>query len=225
MDAASALAKGLVIGISIAAPVGPIGLLCIRRTLAGGVGPGLASGLGAASADALYGAVAAFGLAAVSDLLASHEAALRLAGGLFLLWLGASTAFARPAAEGEGRATGPAARGGTAGALGAFLSTAALTAANPSTILSFVAVFGALGLGAAAGASAGGAGAEGQGAGAAAAMVAGVFLGSALWWLFLSLGVSAARERVGPRAMAWINRASGAVLAAFGVAALAGLIA
>jgi threonine/homoserine/homoserine lactone efflux protein len=221
MDAASTLAKGLVIGISIAAPVGPIGLLCIRRTLAGGMGLGLASGLGAASADAFYGAVAAFGLAAVSDLLVSHEAALRLVGGLFLLWLGARTAFARPPSGTEGGGTGQgtgrgAARGRAGDALGAFLSTAALTAANPSTILSFVAVFGALGLGAAA---------EGQGTGAAAAMVAGVFLGSALWWLVLSLGVSAARGRVGPRAMAWINRASGAVLAAFGVAALSGLIA
>jgi threonine/homoserine/homoserine lactone efflux protein len=208
MDPATFLTKGLVIGFSIAAPVGPIGLLCIRRTLAGGMALGFASGLGAAVADAFYGAVAAFGLAAVSDLLVSQQGILRLVGGLFLLYLGIQTFRAKPATEAAQ------ARAGAAGTFGAFLSTAALTVTNPATILSFVAVFGALGLGGSTG-----------GTGSALAMVLGVFLGSALWWLGLSFGVSFARRQVTPAAMAWINRLSGGILCAFAFYALGGLIA
>ncbi len=207
MDTLTVLLKGLLIGLSIAAPVGPIGLLCIRRTLAEGPALGFASGLGAASADAVYGAVAGFGLAAVTDLLTGGQTALRLGGGLMLLWLGWNTLRARPPAD-----AAAAGRSGAAGLLGAYASTFALTLANPATILSFVAVLGGLGL-------AGG----GHGT-AAAALVAGVFLGSALWWLALSASVGACRRRVTPTAMLWINRASGAVLGGFGVAALASLL-
>ena len=105
MDAAWFLLKGLVIGLSIAAPVGPIGLLCIRRTLAEGPAMGLATGLGAATADALYGAVAGFGLAAVSQALLGWQDALRLVGGAVLLWLGWATVRARPAEREIGRAS------------------------------------------------------------------------------------------------------------------------
>src|SRR5262245_14708867 len=125
--------RGLVIGFSIAAPVGPIGVLCIRRTLADGRVTGLAVGLGAAAADAVYGAVAGFGLTAVSALLVSQQGTMRLVGGLFLCYLGARTLLARPADH--------AAPVGGAGRLGAFLATFGLTLANPATILSFVAVF------------------------------------------------------------------------------------
>jgi threonine/homoserine/homoserine lactone efflux protein len=205
MEELSFAAKGLVLGFAIAAPVGPIGLLCIRRTLSGGMAMGLASGMGAATADAFYGALAGFGVAAVTDLLIGWQDALRLAGGLFLLWLAVSTFRASPA--------GKAARAeGAAGMLGAWFSTALLTIANPATILSFVAVFGSLGL----------VGAE-SGGGAAASLVAGVFAGSALWWLLLCGGVALARERVGGRGMVAINRVSGLVLAGFAVHALAGL--
>ncbi|MGQ9367300.1 LysE/ArgO family amino acid transporter [Azospirillum sp. ST 5-10] len=206
MESAALLVKGLLIGLSIAAPVGPIGLLCIRRTLAEGPRLGLATGLGAASADAVYGAVAGFGLAAVSDWLLGWEAGLRLFGGAVLLWLGVATMRARPPAVVT--AAPPAVRG----LVGAYATTFLLTLANPATIVSFVAVFGALGL-------AGGAG----GVHLAAALVLGVFLGSALWWLGLSSGVGAVRHHVTPTALLWINRASGAVLAAFGLAALASL--
>ena len=132
------LLRGLVIGFSIAAPVGPIGVLCIRRTLADGRATGLAVGLGAAAADAVYGAVAGFGLTAVSGLLASHEGLLRLVGGLFLCYLGIRTFLSRPADH--------AARAGGTGLLGAFAATFGLTLANPATILSFVAVFAGLGI-------------------------------------------------------------------------------
>lgn len=205
MDVLAFLAKGLLVGFSIAAPVGPIGLLCIRRTLADGAAAGFASGLGAASADAVYGAIAGFGLAAVTDWMMGWEAALRLAGGLVLLWLGLATLRARPA---ERAAETP----GAAGLAGAYASTFALTLANPATIVSFLAVFGGLGL-------AGGSDWTG-----AAALVSGVFAGSALWWLGLSTGIGLLRAKVTIRAMLWINRVSGMILMGFGVVALATLL-
>lgn len=206
MDVVVLFLKGAAIGVSIAAPVGPIGLLCIRRTLADGPATGLATGLGAATADAAYGAIAGFGLAAVTDLLVGWQAALRLVGGMVLIWLGIATMRARPA---ERAAEAPTAYG----LAGAYASTVLLTLANPATIISFVAVFGALGL------------AEmGAGTVGAAALVLGVFLGSALWWLALSAGVGVFRRRVTPMVMLWINRMSGAVLAVFGLFALTAIL-
>ena len=198
------LAGGLLIGFSIAAPVGPIGLLCIRRTLAEGRAVGLLSGLGAATADSLYGAVAGFGLTFVADFLAEQRVWLRLVGGLFLLYLGLRTFLA-----------GPAERAATArgfGLLGAYASPFALTLTNPTTILSFAAIFAGLGV---AGASAG--------YGSAGLLVFGVLLGSALWWCLLSGGVGFFRDRVTPRALRWVNRLSGAMILAFGVVALLSL--
>jgi threonine/homoserine/homoserine lactone efflux protein len=193
--------RGLVIGLSIAAPVGPIGVLCIRRTLANGRLQGLVSGLGAATADATYGAVAGFGLTAFSSLLVNQQFWLRLVGGLFLVYLGARTVLTRPALE-------PAAAGGL-GLAGAYLSTLALTLTNPLTILSFAAVFAGLGLASGVGNYAG-----------AAALVLGVLLGSAAWWLILSTAVSRLRARFDLRAMRWVNVVSGAVIVGFGVVAL-----
>jgi threonine/homoserine/homoserine lactone efflux protein len=198
------LLKGLVIGFSIAAPVGPIGVLCIRRTLADGRAVGFAAGLGAATADALYGAVAGFGLTAVSGLLGAQQGLLRAVGGLFLCWLGARAFLARPAAE-----SAPV-RG--TGLPGAWASTFLLTVTNPMTILSFAAVFAGLGVGAA-----------GSDFVAAATLVLGVFAGSALWWLLLSGVVGVLRQRVTPRGLRWVNRASGAIIAGFGLLALLSL--
>ena len=199
------LLRGLVIGFSIAAPVGPIGVLCIRRTLADGRAVGFAAGLGAATADALYGAVAGFGLTVVSTALVGRQGWLRLIGGAFLCWLGARTFLARPA-EAAAQAAGG------AGLLGAYASTLVLTLTNPMTILSFAAVFAGLGLGAA-----------GGGYGAAAVLVLGVFAGSALWWLALSGAVGLLRHRVTPRGLRWVNRASGTIIAGFGLLALLSL--
>ena len=192
--------RGLLIGFAIAAPVGAIGVLCIRRTLAHGRVIGLATGLGAATADALYGAVAAFGLTAVTAFLASQAEWLRLAGGAILLVLGWRTFRAEPAectAQDETRVWP------------AYASTFVLTLTNPSTIISFAAVFAGLGLA--------GAG-RGQGAGW---LVLGVFCGSAAWWLLLSGVVGLMRERVGARTMLWVNRVSGVVIAGLGVVAIA----
>ena len=198
------LLRGLLIGLSIAAPVGPIGVLCIRRTLADGRWVGLATGLGAATADATYGAVAGFGITIVSSLLLSHQTGIRLIGGLFLCYLGIKTFITAPAenaASVEGH-----------GLFRAYGSAMALTLTNPTTILSFAAIFA--GLGAVAGSHA---------AGGAALLVLGVLLGSALWWLVLTHLVSTLRARITGPHLRWVNRVSGGILAGFGLLAFASL--
>ncbi|MEW6569189.1 MAG: LysE family translocator [Chloroflexota bacterium] len=197
--------RGLAIGFSIAAPVGPIGVLCIRRTLADGRWIGFVSGMGAATADAVHGSIAAFGVTVLSRVLVDQQAWLRLIGGLFLAYLGLQTFFSRPA-EAAANVT-------RSGAFEAYASTLALTLTNPLTILSFAAIYAGLGA------------ASGQASPARAAwMVAGVFLGSGAWWLTLSSGVSLLRPLSSPRALGWVNRLSGLVLAAFGVAILLGAL-
>lgn len=199
------LLKGLLIGLSIAAPVGPIGLLCIKRSLGHGMAAGLATGLGAATADGFYGAVAGFGLAAISGFIAAQQTPLRLLGGLVLLWLGLSSFRERPAAEktvAEGRSL-----------LADYATTVLLTLANPATIISFAAVFASVGLSETAGSYA-----------KAASFVAAVFVGSALWWVVLSAAVSLVRTKLSPGAIRWINRGSGLVLVGFGVSAWASLL-
>jgi len=200
----STLGRGAVLGFSIAAPVGPIGVLCIRRTLAEGRASGLATGLGAAAADGVYGAIAALGLTWITSILVRQQDWVRGFGGAFLLWLGIATLLARPSER--------AAEAGGRGAAGAFATTFVLTLTNPMTILSFVAVFAGLGLGAGVGS-----------VHASLALVAGVVLGSAAWWLLLSAAVDRLRSRFDPRALVWVNRISGAIIAAFGVVALASL--
>ena len=200
------LLRGFIIGFSIAAPVGPIGVLCIRRTLADGRAVGFAAGLGAATADALYGAVAGFGLTAVSAIRVGQQGWLRLLGGVFLCWLGVRTFLAPPATEAARAARG-------SGLAGAYASTLVLTLTNPLTILSFAAVFAGLGVG--------GAGGDYR---AAAVLVLGVFAGSALWWLALSGAVGLLRHRVTPQGLRWVNRASGTIIAGFGLLALLSLL-
>ncbi len=205
MSLAAFFVRGLVIGFAIAAPVGPIGILCIRRTLAHGRLAGFVSGLGAATADAAYGAVSGFGLTFVAGFLIGQQDWLRLVGGAFLLYLGVRTFVARPtdrSADAQGT-----------GLLGAYASTLALTLTNPMTILSFAAIFAGLGL----------AGAAGNYA-SASTLVLGVFLGSAAWWFILSAGAGAVRERMTPAGLRWVNRASGAIIAGFGLLALGGLL-
>jgi threonine/homoserine/homoserine lactone efflux protein len=218
------LLKGLAIGLAIAAPVGPIGVLCIRRTFADGHAAGFATGLGAATADALYGAVAGFGLTAIADFVLGWQMQLQLAGGAFLLALGVKTFFGKPSSE--------SARMQGIGLAAAWATTVVLTLANPATILSFAAVFAGAGLGQ-----------HVHGFDDALALVVGVFAGSAAWWLLLSWFVaryarkhpdfaSLADNRVGgavvtgltlgfaSKNLVRINQVSGVLLAAFGVAAV-----
>jgi threonine/homoserine/homoserine lactone efflux protein len=194
-------ARGLAIGVAIAAPVGPIGLLCIRRTLANGRLAGFVSGMGAATADACYGSVAALGLTAISSAIVAHQSVVRLVGGVFLCYLGARMALSHPAMESSDGAVGSLAA--------AFGSTLALTLTNLTTILSFTAVFAGLGLGTMTGDR-----------GSAVLMVCGVFLGSALWWLLLSGVVGFFRHALTVERLRWVNRLSGAMLLGFGVFSL-----
>jgi threonine/homoserine/homoserine lactone efflux protein len=195
--------QSLLIGFSIAAPVGPIGVLCIRRTLVYGLMAGLLSGLGAATADAVYGAIAGFGLTLISGVLVEQSWWIRLVGGLFLCYLGIATLLSYPAEE--------AARTGTdtRSLLGTYASTVFLTLTNPVTILAFIGIFAGLGLVD-----------TGGDYGMAAVMVFGVFCGSALWWLLLSGGVSLVRSRFNFKGLRWLNKISGAILLIFGIIAL-----
>jgi threonine/homoserine/homoserine lactone efflux protein len=192
--------RGLVLGFTIAAAVGPISLLVIRRTLAEGRVVGLVSGLGVATADGTYGAIAAFGLTAVTDLLVDWRRALGVIGGAFLLWLAWRTFTAVP-----GDAADPDRRRGLPGA---YLSTLGLTLTNPMTILSFAALF--VGLGVTGGDPAG-----------ATVLTLGVFAGSALWWVVLTTVVSAFRSRLTPSGMRRVNMASGLLIGTFAVVAIA----
>ena len=199
------LLRGLGLGFAIAAPVGPIGVLCIRRTLADGRLVGFVTGLGAATADATYGAIAAFGVSAVTAALVGLRLWIHLLGALFLAWLSVRTLLARPS---EKAATASAM--GRGGLLAAWASTVGLTLTNPATIITFAAVFAGLGL-------------VGVGYTAAALTVAGVFMGSALWWLVLSSGVSLVRARFDARAMRVVNIISGLLLMGFATLALVSL--
>ena len=205
--------KGILIGFSIAAPVGPIGVLCIRRTLASGRLAGLLSGLGAATADAFYGLLSAGSLTVISGFLIGHQAWLRLVGGVFLGYLGVKTFLTRPAAVLENGSEPKA-----ISRLKDYSSTLLLTLTNPMTILSFAAIFGGLGLGSPSGGSAP------AGFMPAASLVGGVFLGSAAWWTLLSSGLSLLRQKVSGGLLVWVNRISGLVIAGFGAAALLSII-
>lgn len=203
MDPAIAL-RGFVLGFTIAAAVGPISLLVIRRTIAQGQLYGLASGLGVATADATYGAIAAFGLGAITDVLVDARQVLGLVGGVFLLWLAWRTIRSAPTEA----ASVSTRRGGYAGA---YLSILGLTLANPMTILSFGALFA--GLGVTSGAT-----------GDAVLVVAGVLLGSTAWWVVLTTVVGTLRTRVTPAWIHRINIVSGVIIGAFALVAVASAV-
>jgi threonine/homoserine/homoserine lactone efflux protein len=200
--------KAALIGLSIAAPVGPIGLLCIQRTLTHGMRIGFISGLGAAVADAIYGAIGAFGLAALTQTFVALTTPLTVLGAGFLAWLGLRTWRATPTAQAAtaGNETERASPGK------AFASVLALTLMNPATILSFIAVFAAIG------------GSAAPDSRAAGIMVLGVFVGSALWWLTLSMGIATVRHKISPRLMQQINRGAGLFLIVFAAWQLGGLL-
>jgi threonine/homoserine/homoserine lactone efflux protein len=199
--------RGLLIGLSVAIPVGPMALLCMRRTLAFGFGAGFTSGVGVATADAIYGAVAAFGLTSISSFLVDFQDIVRFGGGLFLIYLGIGIFRSHPAQ------TETAAPLGTLRGAGAFASTLGLTLTNPTTILSFAAIFSGFGIAA-----------KSDGADSATALVLGVFLGSVFWWLILVTGVGRLRGWLTGERLSAINRACGVAIGTFGILALWGAI-
>ncbi len=207
MDA-SFLLRGAIIGVSIAAPVGPIGILCIRRSLTAGRAAGLATGLAATVADVVYGAIAAFGLTSVAALLLDYLDAIRLVGGLALLYLGWKTFRQPPLDPGLARAGDY-----VDTPWGAFVSTLAVAITNPITIVLFAGIFAGLGV-------SGGAGSRGD----AGLLVLGVGLGSGGWWVLLSGGADIARRWVTARVLQMINRVAGLVILGFAVYALLAVI-
>jgi threonine/homoserine/homoserine lactone efflux protein len=200
------LLKGIAVGIVIAVPVGPVGVLCVRRTIFEGRLFGFLSGLGAASADTIFGIVAGFGLTVISDVLLDYQTWLRAAGGLFLVYVGVSalrkhiTRCEAPERNAENL-------------LSAYLSTFALTITNPVTIIAFLGIFA-------------GAGFTGEEAtlGRAGMLVAGVLLGSLIWWLGISLGAGLFRKSFGERHLVLLNRISGGVLTLSGIGLLTSLL-
>ncbi|MQX35949.1 LysE family translocator [Roseospira navarrensis] len=196
------LIKGIIIGFAIAAPVGPVGVLCIRRALADGRVAAFVAGLGAAVADTFYGAVAAWGLTLVTDFLNNHETTLSVVGGVFLLYLGWATFRARtemlPTPDTH------------IGLVRDFVSTFLITLTNPATILAFMAVF----------ASITAVQMRNPMSMDAGLLILGVFVGSAAWWGLLSAVTGSVRDRFSPRWLRWLNQGSGVALAVFGVAVL-----
>jgi threonine/homoserine/homoserine lactone efflux protein len=198
------------VGLAIAAPVGPMGMLCIRRTLTGGPRAGLAIGFGIATGDAVYGLIAALGLVGISQFMLAYDRPLHLLAGLFLLYLGVRTLLQKPAADisnGNGNGNGDAklAQVGRAGALRAYASSLLLTLTNPQTVIMFAALFTTL---------------APRGAFSstiALTTVAGVFAGSIAWWCFLVTVVSLARHAIGSKLRVAIDRVVGFMLAAFGI--------
>ena len=197
-------AKGLLFGFLLAATVGPMWVLCFRRTVAQGALAGFVSGMGIAVADGLYGAVAAFGLSAISGFLLEQRFWLGLIGGVFLLYLGTKCLTANPVPVQESRQE-------KTGLGQAFLSTLGLTLANPPTILAFAAIFAGLGL-------------VSNDYGAAALVVLGVFLGSASWWLVLAAAAGRLRGRIGPALFRAINIVSGLSILGFAIWQLAAVL-
>ncbi|MBB5463815.1 LysE family translocator [Paraburkholderia sp. Cpub6] len=196
------------VGLAIAAPVGPMGMLCIRRTLSGGPRAGLAIGFGIASGDAAYGLIAALGLVGISQFMLAYDRPLHLLAGLFLLYLGVRALLQKPStqtADGNGNGNGKLAQIGRAGALRAYASALLLTLTNPQTVIMFAALFTTL---------------APRGAfspAIALTTVGGVFAGSIAWWCCLVTMVSLARHAIGSRLRVAIDRVVGLTLAAFGV--------
>jgi threonine/homoserine/homoserine lactone efflux protein len=194
------LIKGVIIGLSIAVPVGPIGILCIRRTLAQGRITGFLSGLGAATADAFYGAIAGFGITFLLNFLIGQQTWFRLIGGVLLCVLGLRIFVSKPAEGGDSfKESTP---------WSAYLSTFFLTLTNPMTILFFAAVFAGVGMG----------GASNHYV-SAAILILGIFTGSALWWLILSGFMGLLKGIFNSKRLRWLNRISGLIIMGFGLVA------
>jgi threonine/homoserine/homoserine lactone efflux protein len=194
------LVKGVLVGIVIALPVGPVGVLCVRRTLFEGPSYGFVSGLGAATADTIFGIVAGFGLTIVRDVLLRYQDWLGAAGGVFLIYVGVR-ALVR-GGDGEPEPVEDEAL------FAAYASTFALTITNPITILAFAGIFAKVGV------------SEHGGFLDTGVLVGGVFVGSLLWWLGLSFGIAWLRRVTGTVRLVWLNRISGGILGVSGLGLL-----
>lgn len=202
------MVTGIAIGIAVAAPIGPVNLIVIRRTLRFGSLVGFLSGAGAAVGDGIFAAIAGFGLTAAIEFVVRHEQTLQLVGGIFLIVLGLHTFRAHPhlGDEGPEKLSGATAR--------VAATTFVLTITNPATMLGFIAIFGGIS----------GFTAQGQSYAHAATLVGSVFGGSALWWAGLSGFVSLFRQRMNDRLLEIVNHVSGGLITIFGVVVLGRVI-
>lgn len=198
------LIEGILIGFVVAVPVGPLGLLCINRALLLGPVTGLVSGLGVATADALAAGIAALGISFVEEFLSDHQVILRLVGGVVLVYLGLSIYNAKPKQQPPPTSVN--------GLLSAYATTFFLTFSNPVTILSFIAIYAGWHVESMSGRYV-----------SAAILTSGVFIGSALWWVALFVGLTAFREKFSLRIVGWVQRLSGALIAGFGLVVLLSL--
>jgi len=193
------LAKGVLAGVAISAPVGPVTMLCVARTIANGRAGGIISGLGAGTVDTIYGAIAGFSVSFIIGFLVREETWIRLGGGALLAALGVRYYFLKPGTP-QKEASGP--------SRSAYVSAFLLNLANPTVVLSFLAVLTALGLG------------RHKSWGQDLALVAGIFVGAMLWWILLAAITAHFRDRFNHRIMLWMNRLSGLAMGGFGVATL-----
>ena len=193
--------KGFVIGFSIAMAVGPIGLLCIRNSLTKGFLQGFATGLGAACADMMYGAVAGFGVVAITSFLVGWRLLFQLIGGLFLCYLGINMLRVKEIREKEDRTQGS--------FWTIFTTTFFLTMTNPMTIISFIAMYAGIGVGA-----------SDSTLLSACFVTGGVFSGSALCYLMISFFSSLFRENLTPSGVVWLNRMSGCIILGYGITSI-----
>ncbi len=197
--------KGIVVGFAVAAPVGPVAVLCIRRTLANGLISGFATGVGAAVADMFYGAVAALGIGFVADLLAEHQIAFRLLGGVVLVFMATRMLRATPPEHKDND---------TGNRLGDFFSALVVTGTNPVTLVAFGVVFSAIGVATA-----------DDNIDSGSALIAGVLVGATAWWFSLA-GLTALFSRfVGTFPILWVNRISAAIVLSSGVFVLIAAVA
>ena len=196
--------KGILIGFAMAVPIGPIGIMCIRKTLTEGRLRGLIIGLGAATADLFYGCVAAFGLTIISDTLNSHRFWIRIIGGALLFFLGIKTFLAQP--------KDPKIKISGSGRLRSFFTVVVLTLTNPLTIFAFIAVFAAFGLG------------DGLSFISAVVLVAGVFIGSCLWFFLLTSGTILFRKKLDLVGLKWVNKIAGILIIISGFIVIGSLL-
>lgn len=194
--------KGVAAGFVVAAPVGPVAVLCIRRTIANGLVSGYATGLGAAVADMLYGMVAALGVSFIADFLSDNGVAFRLVGGIVLVVMAVRMALSR-AQSAEDR--------GTHNLIGDFVSALVVTGTNPITLIAFGVVFTTIGVASA-----------GQSFERAEALILGVLVGAMGWWLSLVWLTALLRRSVGDFPILWVNRISAAIVMGCGVLVLIG---
>lgn len=196
----SFLFEGIAVGFSIAAPVGAIGFLCIQQTLSGGIRLGIVSGLGAATADMMYGILVALGLRTTQIILLNYKTPISIFGGLFLCYLGIKKFFSSPTLQASESIN-------NSGLFKAYIATFFLTLTNPATILDFIALFTGLNI-------------DVSGYRESLIFVGGVFTGSALWWLLLCGLVGLFRHKVSAQLLRYINYAAGVAIFSFGIYAL-----